>query len=70
MWMRVKLSEYRERFKRLDRKWHLLIGSQILFGLVVLRVHHHRQELELLQQQQEQSQATSNEKAPPKSQKN
>ena len=29
---------YRNKFKRLDRKWHLLIGSQILFGLFAFRV--------------------------------
>lgn len=42
MLWREKLLSYRERFRRLDRKWHVLIGSQILFGLVVLRVRNQK----------------------------
>jgi hypothetical protein len=34
----------RETFRRLDRKWHLLIGSQIMLGLMLLRMRIHRQE--------------------------
>ena len=36
MW-KAQIYSYRERFRRLDRKWHALIGSQLLFGLMVLR---------------------------------
>ena len=35
---------FRERFRRLDRKFQALIGSQILFALVVLRAHNNRED--------------------------
>jgi hypothetical protein len=28
---------YREKFRRLDRKWHVLIGTQLLFVAGVIR---------------------------------
>ena len=34
--------EQRERFRRLDRRWHPLIGSQLVFGLMLLRMHLHK----------------------------
>ena len=37
MWNRI--HSFRDRFRLLDRKWHALIGSQILFGLIALRFH-------------------------------
>jgi hypothetical protein len=39
---------YREKFRRLDRKWHVLIGTQLLFVVGVIRFRaakersHHR----------------------------
>ena len=44
---------YRERFKRLDRKWHLLIGSQLLFGMFVVRMKLHGGGPQLQQHQQD-----------------
>ncbi|KAG7348023.1 hypothetical protein IV203_016728 [Nitzschia inconspicua] len=32
-----KLLIYRERFRRVDRRWHILIGSQLLFVMAVVR---------------------------------
>ena len=34
MW-KAQIYSYRDRFRRLDRKWHALIGSQLLFGFMV-----------------------------------
>jgi hypothetical protein len=45
--LRVKILAFRERFRRLDRKWQLLIGSQILFGLGILRTHRMKEYEEL-----------------------
>ena len=39
--LRNKILQYRERFMRLERKWHILIGSQLLFGMMVVRMHLH-----------------------------
>ena len=36
--LRQQLLLYREQFRRLDRKWHWLIGSQLLFGMFVIRM--------------------------------
>ena len=36
--LRQQLWLYREQFRRLDRKWHWLIGSQLLFGMFVIRM--------------------------------
>jgi hypothetical protein len=32
-----RIFQFRDRFRRLDRKWHLLIGSQILVGIFAFR---------------------------------
>jgi hypothetical protein len=34
---RKKLWTYRERFRHADRRWHLLIGTQLLFVMGVAR---------------------------------
>jgi hypothetical protein len=39
MWLRDQVFILRDGFRRLDRKWHLLIGSQMLFGLMIFRAH-------------------------------
>lgn len=35
--IRDKILTYRDRFRRLDRKWHLLIGTQLLFVMATVR---------------------------------
>jgi hypothetical protein len=54
--LRVKILNYRERFKRLDRKWHVLIGAQLFFALGAFRYNRQQTRLEQQQQQQQQSQ--------------
>jgi hypothetical protein len=49
--LRDKILNYRDRFKRLDRKWHLLIGSQLLFVLAAFRYRRQQNRLEQLQLQ-------------------
>ncbi len=39
MSLRDKIMASRDRFQRLDRKWHLLIGSQLLFGMFLFRAY-------------------------------
>ena len=56
--LRKTVFQYRERFKRLDRKWHLLIGSQLFFGLAAFRYHRQQKRFEL---QQEATPTTSTE---------
>jgi hypothetical protein len=34
---RDKLFAYRERFRTTDRRWHFLVGSQLLFVMAVIR---------------------------------
>lgn len=34
---RDKLLVYRERFRHADRRWHFLVGSQLLFVVAVAR---------------------------------
>ena len=48
--LRKTIFQYRERFKRLDRKWHLLIGSQLFFGLAAFRYHRQQKRFELQQE--------------------
>jgi hypothetical protein len=36
-----KLLAFRDRFRRLDRKWHVLIGSQLVFGVFLFRAYTH-----------------------------
>jgi hypothetical protein len=45
MW-REQIYAYRDRFKRLDRRWQLLIGSQLIFAMMGRRLHLQRKELE------------------------
>ena len=40
--LRHRLFAYREQFKNLDRKWHFLIGSQLLFAITVVRMRDRR----------------------------
>ena len=49
---RNKLWYYREKFKRLDRKWHVLIGAQLIF--VVGGFRYNREQKRFEQQQQNQ----------------
>jgi hypothetical protein len=38
-----RLFLFRERFKNMDRKWHILIGSQLIFGMFLFRVNKQNQ---------------------------
>jgi len=38
-----RLFLFRERFKNMDRKWHILIGSQLVFGMFLFRVNKQNQ---------------------------
>ena len=40
-----RLFAFRERFRKLDRKWHVLIGSQLLFGLLVVRTYNSKESM-------------------------
>lgn len=37
MALRERILAYRERFRRLDRRWHVLIGSQLIVGMYLVR---------------------------------
>ena len=44
--IRDKILNYRERFKRLDRKWHVLVGAQLFFVLVAFRYNREQRRFE------------------------
>lgn len=44
--LRDKILNYRDRFKRLDRKWHVLIGAQLFFALATFRYNRQQKRLE------------------------
>ena len=50
--LRDTILNYREQFKRLDRKWHVLIGAQLFFVMAAFRYNRGQQRLEQQQQQQ------------------
>ena len=59
---RDRILNYRERFRRLDRKWHALIGAQLFFALAAFRYNRGQQQrrrLEEEQQEQQQQQLNS-----------
>jgi hypothetical protein len=39
------ILNYRNKFKRLGRTYHILIGSQLFFGLAAFRYHRHQNNL-------------------------
>lgn len=62
--LRDQILAFRERFRRLDRKWHLLIGSQLLVGMLAVRMRNQRQLTIDTQASSNLQQATSDDSKP------
>lgn len=56
--LRETILNYRERFKRLDRKWHVLIGAQLFFALAAFRYNREQKRFEQQQNQKQLNSAT------------
>jgi hypothetical protein len=57
--LRDKILNYRDRFKRLDRRWHVLIGAQLFFALATFRYNRQQKRLEQQELQQDLNQLDS-----------
>lgn len=51
MGLRDRVFSFRDRFRGLDRKWHVLIGAQLLFGMVIFRSNRSKQKERMIEEQ-------------------